>query len=273
MAQGAYTSVASMLPHHKIGWASEDIRVGRTDTGADASAPARLWFVAASTLTHSLDKPVLIANVSQCAFDNTTGFPSLAVDSGSFYRNRLYVAWNAKNSGESPRCQIYFSYSTDNGKSWSAPVHVNDDISNGSGQSGPDDYGPTLAVNRSGTVGIAWHDRRDYPDDLGYEMRFTASLDGGRSFIPSVPISVGIRPRWENTQMPLSVRFSTEVDETEVAGFSLPLVDGDYNGMAAGADGTFHPIWSDARRNRPDLDCSRTCRARRIFARSLPGWL
>jgi hypothetical protein len=195
-----------------------------------------------------LDKPVLVANISQCAFDNTSGFPSLAIDRGSSsYRHRLYVAWNAKNSGESRRCQIYFSYSTDAGKSWSAPVRVNDDVSNGTGRPGPDDYGPTLAVNRDGIIGIAWHDRRVYPDNLGYEMRFAASLDGGRSFVPSVPISAGIRPRWANTQMPLSVEFSTEGDETEAAGFSLPLVDGDYNGMAAGADGMFHAIWSDAR--------------------------
>jgi hypothetical protein len=104
-----------------------------------------------------------------------------------------------------------------------------------------------LAVNREGIVGIAWHDRRSYPDNLSYEMRFAASFDGGRSFMSSVPISAGIRSRWDNAQMPLSVRFSAESGETEAAAFSRPLVDADYTGMAAAADGMFHPIWSDAR--------------------------
>lgn len=174
-----------MLPGDKIGWASEDVRFSETNSGTDASASARLWFVAASTVTRSLDKPVLVANISQCAFENTSGFPSLAIDRGSgSYRHRLYVAWNAKNSGESRRCQIYFSYSTDAGKSWSAPVRVNDDVSNGPRSPGPDDYGPTLAVTRDGIVGIAWHDRRAYPDNLGYEIRFAASLDGGSISYP-----------------------------------------------------------------------------------------
>jgi hypothetical protein len=55
-------------------------------------------------------------------------------------------------------------------------------ISRGAPNEGPDDFMPAIAVNPSGAVGVMWYDRRDKPDDLGYFVRFSASVDGGETF-------------------------------------------------------------------------------------------
>jgi hypothetical protein len=60
---------------------------------------------------------------------------------------------------------------------------------------------PTVAVNRDGVVGVAWYDRRDNPDNLGWWVRFRASRDGGETFLPSArvseaPSSYGASEQW-----------------------------------------------------------------------------
>src|SRR5207247_9521570 len=88
----------------------------------------------------------------------------------------------------SGRSGILLSYSGDGGRTWSAPRTVNDDRPRLKGP-GPDDFLPDVAVNAAGVVGVAWNDRRDHPDNLAYTVRFTASLDGGDTFLPSVRVS------------------------------------------------------------------------------------
>src|SRR5438309_652707 len=80
------------------------------------------------------------------------------------------------------------SYSTNKGKTWSAAKVVSDDQPAAGGR-GPDDFMATPAVNRDGVVGMLWYDRRDNPDNVGYYARFSASLDGGETWLPSVRVS------------------------------------------------------------------------------------
>jgi hypothetical protein len=115
---------------------------------------------------------------------------------------------------------------------------------------------PTVAVNRGGIVGVAWYDRREHPDNLGWDVRFTASLDGGATFLPSVKVSsrgttfgprtpwTGLRPFVSRDEHGLAVRVSLN---------SFTFLGGDTAGLVADATGVFHPVWVDNRTGTPQV--------------------
>jgi hypothetical protein len=174
---------------------------------------------------------------------------SLGVDQSNAFRDRLYVTWNDDRSG---RVQILLAHSIDGGLTWSAPVVVNDDApfdAHDLGK-GPHATAPWLTVNKDGIVGVMWLDRRDVPDNVGYNVRFAASLDGGETFTPSVKVSEkAMTPR------PLAIVGSSRIGEKSPADkiqMSLGWAAWDFTGgdatfITADANGAFHPIWADAR--------------------------
>ena len=90
------------------------------------------------------------------------GPKQLAVDPGSrYFKDRLYGVWTDASSG---RNNIRFAYSADKGRTWSDPITVNDDRPPADPSAGPDHSLPTVAVNKDGTVLVAWYDRREIPD-------------------------------------------------------------------------------------------------------------
>ena len=210
----------------------------------------------------SFDPWVTISDVSLDLQQSQGGlFAQIAVDPGSpYFKDRLYAVWPDISSG---RVDVRFAYSTDKGKTWSTPVTINDDRPPLEKGRGPDHMLPAIAVNKKGAVLIVWYDRREFPDNMGWRMRATASLDGGVSFAPSVPISdvantfsdktpwvletprsggggggAGRRGTMPSRGRPLTVDLS-------VNGFFLS--GGHTSGMAAGADDVFYPLWSDNR--------------------------
>jgi len=156
------------------------------------------------------------------------GFPELAADaSGGPYRDRLY--WICRDRDHE---HIYLTSSSDHGESWTAPTVVNQ----GSGRS-PSAQNAVIAVNREGVLGISWYDARN--DPRGYreifrcqEVFFTASLDGGRTFLPEVKVSTG-----ENCP---------DTPANGEAGRRWPE-GGEYHGLTATADGRFQVLWADSR--------------------------
>lgn len=149
---------------------------------------------------------------------------TLAVDPGSAaYRDRAYVTWGDVRTG---RTEIMIAHSADGGKTWSTPVLVSDAPAGIRPDGGPDQFMPTVAVNRDGVVGVLWYDRRENPNDRDYYARFSASLDGGNTWLPSV-------------------RVSTAPNVAGVGGSSV--TGGDTSGLAASADGVFHALWVDDR--------------------------
>ena len=110
----------------------------------------------------------------------------LAADPGARrFKDRLYAVWPDQRSG---RQEILIAHSRIRAKTWSKPLTINDDPPPSTPR--PRDHlMPTVAVNRDGVVGVAWYDRRDNPDNLGWWVRFRASLDGGETFLPSVRVS------------------------------------------------------------------------------------
>lgn len=206
----------------------------------------------------------------------TSMIGGLAVDPGSgAFRDRLYAVWPDHRSG---RQEILLSHSSDKGKTWSRPRKVSDDRPSAKAPLPGDDLLPTVAVNRAGVVGVAWYDRRDSPDNLGWQIRFAASFDGGETFEPSVRVSEAPNAYANLARWPITAFTSGGGDvspkpesETEAEPESGPAppkpgeidiqigLDGFfYNGghtagMAADAGGDFHPFWVDNRTGLPQV--------------------
>jgi len=149
----------------------------------------------------------------------------LAADaSAGRFRDRLYWAcWDRSKRS------IYVYHSSNRGETWSAPVAVN----RGSGLV----QTAAIAVNREGIVGVSWYDAREDPREYLGPFRcqyvyFSASLDGGQTFLPDVKVSSA-----ENCP---DTPANGEAGRRWVAG-------GDYHGLAAAADGRFHLLWADSR--------------------------
>ncbi|MGA3193709.1 MAG: sialidase family protein [Terriglobales bacterium] len=203
----------------------------------------------------NFDKADVIAPWFECHSAMTIGIPMLAADhSNGPFKDRLYAVWGDAKTG---RCDIRFSYSVDKGKTWSPSIVINDDPDPADPRHNNSQSMPVLAVNKNGAVGIAWYDRRDTRDDVGWYVRFTASLDGGETFLPSVRVSNVPEVHKRDAALPIWVyaeggggfpvhrrdsKFAINIatDQGESAG-------GDTAGMAADADGNFHPLWVDNR--------------------------
>lgn len=114
--------------------------------------------------------------------------PDIAVDPGSAaFKDRVYVVWSDFRSG---RLEVMLSYSSDKGKTWSREQIINDDrAAKDPLVNGPDNVTPVVAVNKDGVVAVAWYDRRDFEDNISWNIRMRASLDGGETWTPSVKIT------------------------------------------------------------------------------------
>lgn len=188
--------------------------------------------------------------------------PTLAVDpSGGPFKDRLYAVWADNRDG---RGAIRSSYSADKGKTWSQSVVIDDVPGPVTGKAAPDNFQPTVAVNKAGIVLVTWYDRRDNPDGLGWYIRARASLDGGQTWLPSVRVST--EPNVFSAQTRLLVLTVADSPKASPDGKNpakpvhvsvvLPprqFFAGDYAGLAADASGTFHAFWTDNRTGSPQI--------------------
>jgi hypothetical protein len=175
--------------------------------------------------------------------------PVLAVDSSSGrFKDRLYAVWADLRFG---RMAVVISHSSDKGKTWSLPRRVSDDIHRDYLPNASDDFNPTVAANSQGIVGVMWYDRRESFDNLGYWPRFSASLDGGKTFLPSVKVSEAPSSFKKPNLMSLSSLGSSIGDDGKLffwVGMDFfHATGGDTSGLAASPDGVFHPLWVDNR--------------------------
>lgn len=194
-----------------------------TDAGASLASSARI------------DDYVAGGERKGALLGNANAEPALAIDAtGNRFKDRLYIVWPDRRSG---RSRIMFSSSSDRGRTWSAARTIDDNR--------PDDltdqFMPEIAVNTEGVVGVMWYDRRDHPDNLGWDVRFTASIDGGATFLPSVKVSE------RGASFPAATSREPRTGRTQVdAGRdSFMFMGGDTAGLAADAAGTFHAVWVD----------------------------
>ena len=179
----------------------------------------------------------------------------LVADAGSKpFKDRLYAVWPAIVTD---RLQVQFAYSADKGKTWSKPAVINDDRSPEEKGKGPDHLLPSVAVNKDGVVLVTWYDRREAKDNLGWRLRGAASLNGGETFSSSVPIADSTNAYPQTTPWDLRSYASSD-DKTStvtigVAIDSFYISGGHTTGLAADADGTFHPTWIDNRNGTAQL--------------------
>lgn len=197
----------------------------------------------------TLEPPMM---VTECA-----GSSSMAVDTSSgAHHGRLYLAFEgAVNSS----VRTFLTNSDDEGDTWTAPRVVDDwdrvrpshqDLPNSRVESWVGVRSPRVAVNRDGTVGLSW-------GEDGMCLRFAASLDGGSTFLPSVPINMC--PRRESATFPLDTYLSgvaaaynipqvPENPDIQRKAFTILLEP--YGGgkpeLTVDATGIFHSLWSIA---------------------------
>jgi hypothetical protein len=185
---------------------------------------------------------------------NANAQPMLAIDASTGrFKDRLYVVWPDRRSGHT---QIFFAASNDGGATWTTPRAIDDNAPSAT----TDHFMANVAVNRDGVVGVMWYDRRGHPDNLGWDVRFSASLDGGTTFLPSVKVSE------RGTTFPAGASLARNRPNTiaqdsaamqratiAAARESFTYMGGDTAGLAADASGAFHPVWVDNRTGIPQV--------------------
>lgn len=107
--------------------------------------------------------------------ERSNGFPQIGMDPrGGKAGGNLYVAWSDYSNGD---VDVFVASSTDHGRTWSAPVRVNNDpIHNGN-----DQFFQWMAVDpQSGGVNLIFYDRRT--NNTATTVTLARSTDGGKTF-------------------------------------------------------------------------------------------
>ena len=104
--------------------------------------------------------------------------PALAADRSG----RLFAGWWDARNGDP---DVFLARSPDGGRSWEAPVRLNDDPEG----SGADQYLLRLSVAANGRVDAVFLDRRNDPRNLSNDAYLTYSTDNGRTFAPNVRVT------------------------------------------------------------------------------------
>jgi hypothetical protein len=185
-------------------------------------------------------RTVKVADVT-AGNDYSATFFSLAGDATRGpYRDRLYAAWA---DTATPRSRIFVASSSDGSATWTAPRAINEGADAAGAPAARDDYGPTVAVNRDGIVGVTW--RRRVRNDEDADVWFAFSSDGGASWSeprrvssPGGPVAGGLM------RATLGPKDDGTSPESRPAKY---YKGGDTFGLAAGADGVFHALWADQR--------------------------
>ena len=177
-----------------------------------------------------------------------TGAPRAAIDlSQSRNRGRIYFVWS---DFASTRYVVKLVYSDDLGRTWSRPLVVNDNANHNEPATA------AVAVNNRGVVGVAFNDRRDDPENSCFRLYFTASLDGGQTFLPNIKASEQSTCPLTTPNSAVSVSSFIEhpfdlaeerprpVVALSGAAFRWPN-GGDTQGLVAGPDGAFHSAYID----------------------------
>ena len=245
-----------------------DMELPLPDVDGSPSRPnAALKVITSVDGGNTFSEPVTIAPIAigHMLISNAHHFNFAADRSTGPFKDRLYVAWSDSYSGggqfsmkKPGGANILFSYSADKGKSWSKPILINDDRLPFNGEA-PVHFQPVIAVNKDGAVGIMYYDRRGSANNLDWMVRFSASLDGGETFLPTVQVAESSNRYGSSTKMALGVRayggghmppnknyrggalkFDFNISQFNIAG-------GHTAGLDADANGVFHPFWIDNR--------------------------
>lgn len=149
------------------------------------------------------------------------GMPVTACDvSGGSFNGNIYVCWADQRNGTTDT-DVWISFSSDRGTTWSKSIRVNDDVP------GKHQFFPWLAVDQTtGKLYVVFYDRRNY-QDTRTDVYVASSSDGGKT--------------WLNEK----VSDSPFVPDASV-------FFGDYNNISA-HDGIVAPIWTRCDQSRTSI--------------------
>lgn len=116
----------------------------------------------------------------------------LAVDrSGTSTNNNVYMLASVRRTGNASGSDVMFARSTDGGKTFSAPVRINDDWRN------PNTWHwlGTFSVAPNGRIDVAWLDSRNATaNNRDSQLFYSYSPDGGASWSANVAVSDSFDP-------------------------------------------------------------------------------
>jgi hypothetical protein len=146
-------------------------------------------------------------------------FPSIAVDvSGGIRNGYVYAVYSRTynyatvNSDE----DIYLSYSTNSGQSWSMPpIRVNDDPA----ATGKLQMWPWISCDDSGNIHIIYYDSRSTPNNFSSEAWIAVSTDGGQSFENSVLSTM----QFSRDYLDPGIRFGDYINIDSYGGKIIPV--------------------------------------------------
>ena len=150
--------------------------------------------------------------------ERPVSFPQIAIDPRS---RRLFVTWSDYRNGD---VDVFCSTSSDGGRTWNAPVRVNNDgVHNGA-----DQFFQWLAVDPTdGAANVIFYDRRGDPQNRRQIVVLARSTDGGVSF----------------------QNYGWTTDPFEAGGFFF----GDYSGIAAWG-GRVYGVWTEQPATSPEAE-------------------
>jgi hypothetical protein len=174
--------------------------------------------------------------------------------------DHLYAVWADTLAHD--ELGLYVSSSADKGETWSKPFLLSEQCLREPTAKSPTHqaYLGTIAVNEAGVIGVIWYDTRDIPESqIGWNLRFRASLDGGKTWEPSIRVSE------ETTLYPKGYKAKAR---SEQYGFSDK--PGHTAGLTADANGDFRALWVDGRSGVRQLYTAAIAVGRTERARPLP---
>jgi hypothetical protein len=104
-------------------------------------------------------------------------------------RGYVYVLASVDRNSNPDPLDVMFARSTDGGRTWSAPLRVNDDASTTAWQ-----WFGTMSVAPSGRIDVVWLDTRDNPGSLNSSLYYSFSTNAGASWSPNVRLSQSFDP-------------------------------------------------------------------------------
>ncbi len=123
--------------------------------------------------------------------EGLSGQVFLAVDrSGTSTNNNVYLLASVVPTGASNGTDVMFVRSTDAGRTFSAPVRVNDDPVNHNKWH----WFGTLAVAPNGRIDSVWFDTRNAANNTDSQLFYSYSTDGGATWAPNVAVSNSFNP-------------------------------------------------------------------------------
>jgi hypothetical protein len=182
----------------------------------------------------------------------TRGFPHIAIDQtpiGSPTRGNIYVVFQATPlPPATARSQIFFTRSTDRGKTWDTPRSISNGpaVTLNGDATQSDNWMPSIAVSpATGHIRVIFYSRREDPYNIDIRVYDAGSTDGGLTWFNQPRSTTAFKP-------------STGYDP-KLQGEAGRAYMGDYISLVA-AGSNFYAAWGDARNTcTPPAGAPRPC--------------